>query len=318
MEKQIELLKKYSVSNYSIDSNIITINGSLYLSSLKTADKDFLKETTINGTLHLDSLKTADKDFLKETTINGNLYLDSLKTADKDFLKETTINGSLHLSSLTTVDKDFLKGTIINGPLFLNSLAAVDKDFLKGTTINGNLYLNSLTTVDKDFLKGATINGRLFLGSLTVVDKEILSNNVSQLEVGYNEEKKYCFFDGILSSALSVKKTSGYVIYTTPFGFIAQKNEKTAHGKTVKKAISDLEFKLIADKLKKEPIKEDTIITGQYYRIITGACEQGIESWKRANGIESEEIKAKDLLPLLQKTNAYGLNRFNQLIDWIN
>lgn len=83
-----------------------------------------------------------------------------------------------------------------------------------------------------------------------------LNKNVKQLEIGYNKEDGYCYFDGILSKVLSIKKTKGYIIYTTPFGYIAQKGDKTAHGNTIKKAISDLEFKFIAEKLKNEPIKK--------------------------------------------------------------
>jgi hypothetical protein len=32
--------------------------------------------------------------------------------------------------------------------------------------------------------------------------------------------------------------------------------------------------------------------------------------------IEDKKIKAKDLLPILEKANAYGLDRFKKLIDW--
>jgi hypothetical protein len=100
MEKQIELLKKYGVNNYTIENGIVIINGSLYLRSLTTVDKDFLKNTTINGDLDLRSLTTVDKDFLKGTIINGGLNLRSLTTVDKDFLKGTTINGRLDLRFL--------------------------------------------------------------------------------------------------------------------------------------------------------------------------------------------------------------------------
>ena len=226
------------------------------------------------------------------------------------------INGSLDLRSLTSVDKDFLKETTINGSLDLQSLTSVDKDFLKETTINGYLYLHSLTSVDKDFLKETTINGSLDLRSLTSVDKNMVQANVKQLESGYNEKRSYCYFDDILSKVLSVKETKGYTIYTTPFGFIAQKRDKTAHGNTIKKAIIDLEFKFIAEKLKKEPINKDTVITDAYYRIITGSCEQGVIEWKRKNRVDVEEILAKELLPILEKTNAYGLNKFKELISF--
>jgi hypothetical protein len=39
MKKQIELLKKYGVTNYTIENDVITINGSLYLNSLTSVER---------------------------------------------------------------------------------------------------------------------------------------------------------------------------------------------------------------------------------------------------------------------------------------
>ena len=97
--------------------------------------------------------------------------------------------------------------------------------------------------------------------------------------------------------------------------YVAMKDKHFAHGETVRKAVTDLQFKLIAEKLKKDPIKKDTVITIQYYRIITGACEMGIKSWMKANKAK-DEYKAADLLPLLENTNAYGLEKFKSLITF--
>lgn len=86
--------------------------------------------------------------------------------------------------------------------------------------------------------------------------------------------------------------------------------------KTVKKAVSDLQFKIVSEKLKKEPIKKDTIITMQHYRLITGACELGCKEWMKQNGITKERIKAVELLPILEKTNAWGLDSFKKLVTF--
>ncbi len=89
-----------------------------------------------------------------------------------------------------------------------------------------------------------------------------------------------------------------------------------SHGETLKKAHEDLHFKTIAEKLKNDPIQKDTVITIQYYRILTGACEQGVKSWMQQNDVAKEEITADELLPLLVKTNAYGLSKFKELITF--
>ena len=365
MNKQIELLKEYGITNYTIENGKITINGGLdlsslqtahkdlfkgitingwldlnslqtahkdlfkgltlngwlYLHSLQTAHKDLFKGLTINGSLYLNSLQTAHKDLFKGLTLNGWLYLHSLKTAHKDLFKGLTINGGLNLSSLKTAHKDLFKGLTINGGLGLHSLKTAHKDLFKGLTINGGLDLRSLQTAHKDLFKGLTINGWLDLSSLQTAHKDLFKGN--KLEVGYNKDLNYAYFDGILSKVLKVSKHKDYIIYQTPFEFIAQKSNHTAHGKTIKKAIIDLEFKILAERFKKEPIQPDTEFSVKLYRLLTGACESGVQTWLTNNNIpyslvdgeivEDQPIKAKDLLPLLEATNAYGLDKFKQL-----
>ena len=96
---------------------------------------------------------------------------------------------------------------------------------------------------------------------------------------------------------------------------MAEKDGFFAHGETVKKAIQDVQFKAIAEKLKNEPIKADTVISVQYYRTVTGACEMGCKSWMNQNGISVEEMTAAELLPLLKKTSAYGYEKIKAMTN---
>ena len=49
---------------------------------------------------------------------------------------------------------------------------------------------------------------------------------------------------------------------------------------------------------------------------MTGACELGVKNWIEQNEIKKDKIKAKDLLPILEKTNAYGLSNFKKLLTF--
>ena len=105
--------------------------------------------------------------------------------------------------------------------------------------------------------------------------------------------------------------------------YVAEKDNFFAHGVDIKTAISDLQFKIVSEKLKNEPITEETIITINYYRLITGACEFGTKSWIKENIkpekqeiITAEGILAKDLFDILEKTNAYGFNKFKDLVTF--
>ena len=273
---------------------------------------------------------------MEETNIKKQLRLFKEYGVNNKYTIENgiiVINGYLDLRSLKECDKDFLKDCTINGYLNLSSLKECDKDFLKGCTINGDLYLSSLKKCDKDFLKGCRINGYLYLNSLKECDKETLRCNVKQIEIGYNEERSNCYFDGILSKVIKVSKKKEYTIYeTSSKDFVVQKGNFTAHSKTIKKGILDVEFKIVADKIKNEPINEDTIITVKFYRMLTGACDFGCrqfmvrnnlpykiinEGTKDEETVELQVMDAKDFIMYLEKDiNNFGYEKFKSLITF--
>jgi hypothetical protein len=139
-------------------------------------------------------------------------------------------------------------------------------------------------------------------------------------------------------STKGIKLHSGFIFNSmqnssinSSFCFLAEKDGFYAHGKTVKEAISDVQFKIVAEKLKNEPIYENTMLTVKHYRLITGACDLGCRNFMEQNGIEFEvivnpngisetveknPISAKELLPILEKSNAYGYEKFKQLIQF--
>lgn len=53
-----------------------------------------------------------------------------------------------------------------------------------------------------------------------------------------------------------------------------------------------------------------------YYYLVTGSFNAGISQWINQQGIEVNEITAGELLPILEKTNAYGLSKFKSLITF--
>jgi len=128
--------------------------------------------------------------------------------------------------------------------------------------------------------------------------------------------KEYIVVDGIRSILLS-RKANVMKVLTSSFEtlYVVTKDGYSAHGKTLKQANEDVNFKIASEKLKNEPILEDTIVTVKHYRLITGACEVGVKSWMQENQIE-EGLTAKELLPVLERTNAYGVAKFKSLISW--
>jgi hypothetical protein len=134
---------------------------------------------------------------------------------------------------------------------------------------------------------------------------------------------EFCFVIESEKTSKGIKIYSGYNfismsenVINKQVSFVSEKDGFTAHGETIKKSISDLHFKIVSDTLKKEPIKKETIIDVKYYRLITGACDFGVKNWMKENGMTKESYKAVDLFPILKKTNAYGFEKFKQLITF--
>ena len=63
-----------------------------------------------------------------------------------------------------------------------------------------------------------------------------------------------------------------------------------------------------------------------HYRILTGACDAGVRQFMEQNKlpfkvvnnktVEVKPIAAKELLPILERNNAYGLNKFKELLNF--
>jgi hypothetical protein len=202
---------------------------------------------------------------------------------------------------------------------FCAKYGITEKQFFGKEKIGGSLDLGSVTSIPQGF--NPTVGGSLDLRSGLKANKTSLDpNHIFSWQNG-----KFIMVDGILSEILQ-KRGNVYKIKIAGKqveSFLVRNETDWAHGDTLKKAKEDLHFKIISEKLKKDPIKKDTVITIPYYRIITGACESGCKNFvdrifneKEKDRVLTKGIKAKDLLPILEGNNAYGLERFKQLITF--
>ncbi len=216
----------------------------------------------------------------------GDLIIRKGDVTDYSLLKE--VGDYLSINSDVKLDAPNL--TTVGGSLYINS----DAKLPNLTTVGGSLYINSDVKLDAPFLKDLkwkSIDGYLFVIESTKVKGD------TTIYKGYNIQ--------------NVKDN----VITKDECYVAEQGVYYAHGKTIKKAVEDVNFKAISEKLKKEPINKDTIIDMKYYRLITGACEMGVQSFIKGNGLK-ESYKASKLLPILEQSNAYGLSKFKELLTF--
>ena len=238
-----------------------------------------------------------------------------------------TTSGNIYLSQNAKLDAPVLT---TSGYIDLRENAKLDAPVL---TTSGNIDLSQNAKLDAPVL---TTSGYIYLRENAKLDAPVLTTSGyidlrenAKLITKLTKRLNYTSIDNTMfvieaeKTSKGINILSGYILKSfsknkiiKEVSYVAQKDNFSAHGETLKKAISDLQFKLISEKLKKEPINKNTVITINYYRLLTGACEQGVKSWMQSNNIKKEEYKASELLPLLEKSNAYGLDKFKSMITF--
>jgi len=299
-----------------------TFKGDLVIK--KGDNTDYSQLTTVEGSISIYEGGSLDAPNL--TTVEGSISIyegGSLDAPNLTTVKESIHiydGGSLDAPNLTTVEgyisirdggsfaapnlKESGSIRIYKGASFAapNLKEAESISIFEGASLDapnltesGSISISKGGSFDSDVLKG--LKYEAIDNSLFVIESERTVKGILVYS-GYNV----------------LKITNGKIIKEECF--VAKSKGFNAHGKTIKKAIEDVKFKIISDKLKKDPINKDTMISINYYHHATGSCILGIESWKKQQGIEVDEIRAYDLLIILESTNAYGLGKFKELINF--
>jgi hypothetical protein len=302
-----EFLITYGLTNDQF-SGKTEIGGYLYLRSLTSIPEGF--NPTVGGSLDLSSLTSIPEGF--NPTVGGSLYLRSLTSIPEGF--NPTVGGSLDLRSLTSIPEGF--NPTVGGYLDLSSLTSIPEGF--NPTVGGSLDLRSLTSIPEGF--NPTVGGSLYLAN----SNKYIGSGVNK-NFFWRGKKTYAKIDGIFCEILSekTKVVNGVnsIVYSAKslnsdkVFYIANIDTTYSHGDTIKQAFNDLNFKIKAEKLKKEPIYMDTILSVQHFRLITGACQMGCDNWLKENNIKANKMKVSKLLPLLEKTNAYGYETLKKLVQ---
>lgn len=107
--------------------------------------------------------------------------------------------------------------------------------------------------------------------------------------------------DGYCMEILQRKKFRDYTIMKclyfesqTPI-WVAEKDGTTAHGKTIRHAIHDVEFKLMESRDISEHIQRiesQGYMTAMDYRLITGACEAGTDEFLKRKGLTWDDQRS--------------------------
>jgi len=319
---------------------------------MKINKKEIQKRVLLNGKKLALSKFNWDEKTNTFSSNQGNLVVDfsNINHSTINTWSNSTINAGYN----STIDAG--SNSTINAGSYSTIKAEYDSTIKAG--FDSTIKAGSHSTIKAG--SHSTINTRSY-STITVGENCVIINRdyfqviqeVGKIQtypnskgfIKYNEEKQAWFDenniesiikDGILSRIVSKKTVKDIEILTVnnqledsnyfeeKESYLAIQGEFSAHGESVKSAIKDLKFKILQDKVKKEPIYMDTIITPVSYRMITGACWSGMKRFIDKFNIEHTgtlkeknlhfEITVEKLLPLLKKDGSYGITKFESLI----
>lgn len=179
----------------------------------------------------------------------------------------------------------------------------------------GCLYLSG--TQIQSLPEGLTVGGGLDLSGTQIQNKEKERKKAKTLRAGAYVAGKYLYADGILTHIKGEKTVGRFTLF---IGKIKGKNVVSdgtnyAHCDSLREGISDLLFKSAADRgadqfrglsLDTElPVSEMVTM----YRIITGACRQGSESFVASIGELKEKYTIREAIELTK--GQYNAERFS-------
>ena len=132
-----------------------------------------------------------------------------------------------------------------------------------------------------------TVGGWLDLSGTQITDKERERAKVRRLKGGDYVEGRYIYCDGCLTHIKGTRRAGGYTLYIGRIKGLNVVSDGTyfAHCDKLRDGIADIAFKRASDRgadqykdldLDTELTREEIITM---YRIITGACRQGTESF---------------------------------------
>ena len=219
-------------------------------------------------------------------------------------------NGDLDLSG--TQIQSLPEGLTVGGWLDLRNTPI--QSLPEGLTVVGDLDLRN--TPIQSLPEGLTVGGWLDLSGTQIKDRIAERRKVKKLREGDYVEGRYLYVDGIFTHIKKKKLVGAFTLFV---GKIKGKNVVSdgvnyAHCDSLREGISDLLFKSAKDRgaTQYKGLSLDTEMTVEemvtMYRVITGACRQGSESFVNRLGELKEKYTIREAIELTK--GQYNAGKF--------
>ena len=282
---------------------------------------------TVEGNLDLEGTPIASLP--DNLTVGGSLWLSG--TPISSLPENLTVGSSLYLSytpittlpsNLTVGDRIDLRYTLITSlPESLTVGSSLYLSYTPITTLPDNLTVGGILGLSGT--KITSLPSNLAVGGEIISDGGKIKNSghYKLLQNGDYVEGKYLFADGILTHVKRAKKIGEYTFYIgkIPDTHVLFDGKYYAHCTTFREGVRDIEFKRASDRgsdqyrsltLDSEVSKDEAITM---YRVITGACQQGTESFVSSLETTKDRYAIREMISITQ--GQYGSRTFAEFFD---
>lgn len=317
-------LKKVDFNNVKIISPFCFSSSDIEKISLKKVNiigmdafaHNYIKEVTIPKYVYKIDSSAFKNNKIEKLELNSELLesisyscfeCNELKRVDLQYIKR--------------IERDAFKDNQLEWVRFSRNLIEINARAFENNLLENINLPDSLKIISVDAFKNNKLTKVVLPKDVSYVSPTAFDEEVELVHMG----KPVKNFDDILTRIDSTKTIGDIKVYfgdNLSFGwvnrqknvFIAEKDGVYAHGSTIKDAIRDLEYKL-EKRVEFEQtiidVKKSGKINRKEFRIITGACNFGIDSFIQQNKLDgSKSIEVKKLLPLLR--NRYGYNKIKE------
>jgi hypothetical protein len=291
-----------------------------------------MEKKEVQGRILKDGKKVAlskfhwDKTMRVFTTTLCGLMLD-LGTEDNNTIKAED-NNTIKANYNNTIQANYN-----------NTIKAEDNNTIQANynnTIQAN-YNNTIQAEDNINILTTSNNNTLVLSKNNTIHiinlNEYPQDKLIRFEIGkepiIRDTKEVRIVDGKQMVLISTKNLAeGIISHKTQYildyfndssktQFVVEKDDVYAHGETLKKAIKDLEFKVLQSKDVQEHvkrIKESKVISPYDYRLLTGSCEYGVNEFLIKNNLTWEsELTLEEALDITK--GEYQHEKFKELLS---
>ena len=184
-------------------------------------------------------------------------------------------------------------------------------------TVGGSLYLgNTPITSLPDNL---TVGGNLYLSNTPITREQ--AKKVKKLKNGDFKKNQWIFCDEYLTHIKTSRKYGEFTYYKGKIKGhnVVRKGDLYAHCKIFKEGVADIAFKEAKDRGAEQykGIEIDKVLTPEeakaMYRIITGACQAGTESFVNSLGKLKKGYTVAEIIKLTQ--GQYGAEMFKRFFE---